>query len=99
MSPEEARKRVEFGKLTPLYPQQRLRLGATPDGKLTAIAHEAWMHSARRDDFTEPVCTATRSLYAAPNRLTRQRVVRLDLPLLTERRYGDTFIAVHAAGE
>jgi 16S rRNA (guanine966-N2)-methyltransferase len=25
--------------------------------------------------------------------------LRLDLPLLTERRYGDTFVAVHAAGE
>ena len=60
---------------------QRLRLGATADGKLTAIGHEAWTHSARRDDFTEPVCTATRSLYAAPNRMTRQRVVRLDLPM------------------
>jgi xanthine dehydrogenase YagR molybdenum-binding subunit len=60
---------------------QRLRLGAARDGKLIAIAHEAWMHSARRDDYTEPVCTATRSLYAAPNRMTRQRVVRLDVPV------------------
>ena len=25
--------------------------------------------------------------------------LRLDLPLLTERRYGDTFVAVHAPGE
>ena len=25
--------------------------------------------------------------------------LRLDLPLLTERRYGDTWVAVHAAGE
>ncbi|MCC2674439.1 MAG: xanthine dehydrogenase [Ramlibacter sp.] len=60
---------------------QRVRLGAAKDGTLDAIAHEAWMHSARRDDFTEPVCTATRSLYAAPHRLTRQQVARLDLPM------------------
>jgi xanthine dehydrogenase YagR molybdenum-binding subunit len=60
---------------------QRLRLGATPDGRLTAIAHEAWSHSARLDDYLEPICTSTRSLYAAPNRLTRQRRVRLDLPV------------------
>ncbi|HEV7196831.1 MAG TPA: Rho termination factor N-terminal domain-containing protein, partial [Pedococcus sp.] len=30
MAPDEARKRVEFGKLTPLYPQQRLRLETEP---------------------------------------------------------------------
>ena len=32
MTPEEARKRVEFGKLTPLYPQERLRLETERNG-------------------------------------------------------------------
>jgi 16S rRNA G966 N2-methylase RsmD len=27
-----------------------------------------------------------------------RQTLRLDLPLLTERRYGDTWVAVHAAG-
>jgi transcription termination factor Rho len=31
MTPEEARNRVEFGKLTPLYPQERLRLETEPN--------------------------------------------------------------------
>lgn len=60
---------------------QRVRLGARRDGRLLAIAHEAWCHSARLDDYLEPVCTSTRSLYAAPHRLTRQRRVKLDLPV------------------
>jgi xanthine dehydrogenase YagR molybdenum-binding subunit len=60
---------------------QRVRLGAERDGTLAAIAHEAWCHSARLDDYLEPVVTSTRSLYAAPNRLTRTRRVKLDLPV------------------
>jgi xanthine dehydrogenase YagR molybdenum-binding subunit len=60
---------------------QRVRLGAERDGKLLAIGHEAWCHSARLDDYLEPVCTSTRSLYAAPHRMTRQRRVKLDLPV------------------
>jgi xanthine dehydrogenase YagR molybdenum-binding subunit len=60
---------------------QRVRLGAERDGRLLAIGHEAWCHSARLDDYLEPVCTSTRNLYAAANRMTRQRRVKLDLPV------------------
>jgi xanthine dehydrogenase YagR molybdenum-binding subunit len=37
------------------------------------------VQSARFDTFTEPVSLAARSLYAAPNRLTRHRRAGLDL--------------------
>jgi xanthine dehydrogenase YagR molybdenum-binding subunit len=60
--------------------EQRVRLGASGDGRLIAYGHDALVHSARFDTFTEPVCAAARMLYAAPNRLTRHRRVRLDLP-------------------
>lgn len=60
---------------------QRVRLGAGRDGKLLAIGHEGWCHSARLDDYLEPMVTSTRSLYAAPNRMTRMRRVKLDLPV------------------
>jgi xanthine dehydrogenase YagR molybdenum-binding subunit len=60
---------------------QRLRLGASADGRLLAIGHEAWSHAARFDDFFETAAKQTRSLYAAPDRMTRHRVVKLDLPL------------------
>ncbi|MFC5499025.1 molybdopterin cofactor-binding domain-containing protein [Caenimonas terrae] len=65
---------------------QRLRLGATRDGVLTAIGHESWSHSARFDDFYESAAKQTRSLYAGANRMTRHRSVRLDLPVSDSAR-------------
>ncbi len=60
---------------------QRVRLAATQDGTLTGIAHESVAQTARADDFVEPIVAPTRSLYAAPNRLTAQQTVVLDLPI------------------
>jgi xanthine dehydrogenase YagR molybdenum-binding subunit len=60
--------------------EQRVRLGADRDGRLTAYGQDAVVHSARFDIYTEPVCGAARMLYAAPNRLTRHRRAKLDLP-------------------
>jgi xanthine dehydrogenase YagR molybdenum-binding subunit len=60
--------------------EQRVRLGAGRDGRLTAYGQDALVQSARFDLFTEPVCAAARRLYAAPNRLTRHRRAKLDLP-------------------
>jgi xanthine dehydrogenase YagR molybdenum-binding subunit len=65
---------------------QRLRLGATPEGVLTAIGHESWSHSARFDDFYESSAMCTRSLYAGANRMTRHRRLKLDLPVADSTR-------------
>jgi xanthine dehydrogenase YagR molybdenum-binding subunit len=59
--------------------EQRVRIGADRDGRLTAYGHDALVQSARFDTFTEPVSLAARSLYAAPNRRTRHRRAGLDL--------------------
>jgi xanthine dehydrogenase YagR molybdenum-binding subunit len=59
--------------------EQRLRLGADRDGRLTAYGQDALVQCARFDNYTEPVCGAARMLYAAPNRLTRHRQAKLDL--------------------
>jgi xanthine dehydrogenase YagR molybdenum-binding subunit len=60
--------------------EQVLRLGADRDGRLTAFGQDALVQCARFDNYTEPVCAAARMLYAAPNRLTRHRLSKLDLP-------------------
>jgi xanthine dehydrogenase YagR molybdenum-binding subunit len=60
--------------------EQHLRLGADHDGRLIAYGHDALVQCARFDIFTEPVCESARMLYAAPNRLTRHRRAKLDLP-------------------
>jgi xanthine dehydrogenase YagR molybdenum-binding subunit len=58
---------------------QRVRLGAGRDGQLVAIAHEVNMHTSPEWEYTEQTAITTRSLYAAPNRLTRHRLTPLDL--------------------
>jgi xanthine dehydrogenase YagR molybdenum-binding subunit len=60
--------------------EQHVRLGADRDGRLLAYGHDALTHCARFDIYADPVCIAARMLYAAPNRLTRHRRVKLDLP-------------------
>lgn len=58
--------------------RQRIRLGATRDGRLTALAHEVIASTARFDEFAEQTAVPTRALYAAANRRTTHRLVRLD---------------------
>ena len=59
----------------------RVRLAATRDGKLTGVGHDADLHVVPREEYVEQVATVMRSLYAAPNRLTRHRVTPLDLSI------------------
>jgi xanthine dehydrogenase YagR molybdenum-binding subunit len=65
---------------------QRLRLGASADGKLAAVGHEAWSNGARYDDFFEPSALQTRLLYAAPARYTPHYLAKLDLPVSDSTR-------------
>ena len=58
---------------------QRVRLGAERDGRLVAIAHEVTMHTDSVWRYAEQTAATTRSLYAAPNRLTRHRLTPLDM--------------------
>ena len=57
----------------------RIRLAATADGRLTALGHDATVQTTTRGDWYEPVAAVARSLYAAPNRLTRRYHADLDL--------------------
>ncbi|MBB5710936.1 aldehyde oxidoreductase molybdenum-binding subunit PaoC [Sphingomonas xinjiangensis] len=58
---------------------QRIRLGATPDGRLTAIAHESTSGDLPGGG-PETAVSQTRLLYAGENRLTAMRLAVLDLP-------------------
>ncbi|GJE60857.1 xanthine dehydrogenase family protein molybdopterin-binding subunit [Methylobacterium trifolii] len=65
---------------------QRIRLGADKDGRLGAIAHESWSAAAEGDQFFETSANVTRSLYAAPNRITRHRIANLNTPIASAMR-------------
>lgn len=58
---------------------QRVRLGATADGKLTAIGHESWSGDLPGGG-PETAVAQTRLLYAGENRMTAMRLAVLDLP-------------------
>lgn len=57
---------------------QRIRIGATKEGQITAIGHESWsgdLPGGKADGAVAP----TRMLYAGPNRMTKTRLAALDL--------------------
>src|SRR5205814_4309221 len=58
---------------------QRIRIGATRDGKITAIGHESWSGDLPGGK-PETAVYQTRLLYAGANRLTGTRLAMLDLP-------------------
>jgi xanthine dehydrogenase YagR molybdenum-binding subunit len=58
---------------------QRVRLGATTDGKITAFAHETWSGNLPGGS-AEAGVLASRALYAGANRMTATRLATLDLP-------------------
>ncbi|HWI77933.1 MAG TPA: xanthine dehydrogenase family protein molybdopterin-binding subunit, partial [Ramlibacter sp.] len=58
---------------------QRVRIGATRDGKITAIAHESWSGDLPEGKADSAV-HQTRMLYAGPHRMTATRLAVLDLP-------------------
>ncbi len=58
---------------------QRIRIGATKDGKITAIGHECWSGDLEGGG-PEAGAIQTRALYAGEHRMTANRLAVLDLP-------------------
>ncbi len=58
---------------------QRIRIGATADGGITAIAHESWSGDLPGGG-PETAVNQTRLLYAGAHRMTAMRLAELDLP-------------------
>ncbi|WP_148044109.1 molybdopterin cofactor-binding domain-containing protein, partial [Massilia aurea] len=58
---------------------QRIRIGATREGRINAIAHESWSGDLPGGG-PETAVQQTRLLYAGGHRLTRLQLATLDLP-------------------
>jgi transcription termination factor Rho len=65
MSPEEARTRADFGKLTPLYPQERLRLETDPTVLTTRVI-----------DLVAPIGKGQRGLIVSPPKAGKTLVLQ-----------------------
>jgi xanthine dehydrogenase YagR molybdenum-binding subunit len=57
---------------------QQVSLGATRDGKLTALRHTGTTQTSSFDEYIEPVAKSARMIYACPNIETSHRLVPLD---------------------
>ncbi|MBY8879674.1 xanthine dehydrogenase family protein molybdopterin-binding subunit [Actinacidiphila acidipaludis] len=66
--------------------RQRVRLGATREGALVAVQHEARTASAVDDDNFEPTASVSATAYACPNVITRDVQARLNVPVPNSMR-------------
>ncbi|MBB3314865.1 xanthine dehydrogenase YagR molybdenum-binding subunit [Rhizobium sp. BK181] len=57
---------------------QRVALGATSEGRLTAVIHEGTGETSRYEQFTEALTSVTDYLYSCPNVQTGYRLAQLD---------------------
>ncbi len=65
---------------------QHVTLGATREGKLTAIRHDVHTNTSLIEDYLESAAFPTRVMYACPNISTRSRLVQLNLGTPTYTR-------------
>jgi xanthine dehydrogenase YagR molybdenum-binding subunit len=71
--------------------EQRVALGADREGRLTAVIHTGVTPTSTTNTFTEQFTFPARHLYACPNILVRQQIVRLDVgPPTFMRAPGET---------
>ena len=57
---------------------QQVSLGASRDGRLAAIVHDAYQETSTYEEFSEALLDTSRFLYACPNVYTRHRIARLN---------------------
>src|SRR5439155_9509427 len=65
---------------------QKIVLGATRDGKLTAIQHDATGQTSTYEEYTESVIEPSHFLYACPNVRTRYRLAGMNVNTPTPMR-------------
>lgn len=66
--------------------QQRIRLGATPQGKLVALMHDSLNHTSILDDYSEGCSEATPYSYSTPNLRATSGIVRRNVGNPTSMR-------------
>ncbi|HXP10775.1 MAG TPA: xanthine dehydrogenase family protein molybdopterin-binding subunit [Acidobacteriaceae bacterium] len=66
--------------------QQRIRLGASPDGKLVSVMHDSLNHTSILDDYSEGCSEATAYSYSTPNLRATSGLVRRNVGTPTSMR-------------
>jgi xanthine dehydrogenase YagR molybdenum-binding subunit len=66
--------------------QQRLRIGASSDGKLVSVMHDSLNHTSILDDYSEGCSEATAYTYSTPNLRATSALVRRNVGTPTSMR-------------
>ncbi|MBW8897191.1 MAG: xanthine dehydrogenase family protein molybdopterin-binding subunit, partial [Massilia sp.] len=59
--------------------EQRMRMAALPDGRMTASSHDTIAYTSMIEDWIEPCGLVTRMMYESPNQETSHRLARMHL--------------------
>jgi xanthine dehydrogenase YagR molybdenum-binding subunit len=59
--------------------EQRFRLSAMSDGRLTATSHDVLAYTSMIEDWIEPCALVTRMMYESPTQQTTHRLARMNL--------------------
>lgn len=81
-----SRREMYYGTGYRPHTVQRVALGASGDGKLQAIVHDAHQETSTYEEYTEALLSATRFLHSCPNVYTRHRVARMSVHTPTYMR-------------
>ena len=65
---------------------QKIKLGASAEGKLLAAQHDVTVHTSVMEDFLEPSALQTRLLYHTESNVTSHRLVEMNLGVATFQR-------------
>jgi xanthine dehydrogenase YagR molybdenum-binding subunit len=65
---------------------QRVALGASREGRLSAILHDGYQETSTYEEFSEALLNASRFLHSSPNVYTRHRLARLNVHTPTYMR-------------
>ena len=74
-----SRREMYYGTGYRPHTVQRVALGATREGRLTAIIHDAYQETSTYEDYEEALVDASRFLHSCPNVYTRRRSARLNV--------------------
>jgi xanthine dehydrogenase YagR molybdenum-binding subunit len=74
-----SRREMYYGTGFRPYTIQRVALGASRDGRLSAIIHDAYQETSSYEEYTEALLNATRLLHSSPNVYTRHRLARMNV--------------------
>lgn len=81
-----SRREMYYGTGYRPHTVQRLALGASRDGRLAAILHDAYQETSTYEEFSEALLDAGRFLHSCPNVYSRHRIARMNVHTPTYMR-------------